>query len=89
MIRKLRNLGPQSEAMLAKAGVFTVEQLLRVGSVQAFLAVKRLGGKPSLNLLWAIEGALSDRSWQDVAKNDRLSLLLKLEAETARERNNV
>lgn len=79
MIRHLRNLGPQSEAMLAKAGIVTVEQLRARGSVQAFLAVKRVGSKPSLNLLWAIEGALTDRSWQEVASSDRLSLLIQLE----------
>jgi DNA transformation protein len=59
MIRHLRNLGPQSEAMLAKAGIFTVEQLRSIGSVPAFLAVKHAGGKPSCNLLWAIKGALT------------------------------
>lgn len=79
MIRHLRNLGPQSEAMLTKAGIVTVEQLRAIGSVQAFLAVKRVGSKPSLNLLWAIEGALTDRSWQEVASSDRLSLLIQLE----------
>jgi DNA transformation protein len=32
-----------------------------------------------LNLLWAIEGALTDRDWKEVAKNDRLSLLTQVE----------
>lgn len=33
----------------------------------------------SLNLLWALEGALSGRSWRQVAEQDRLSLLMALE----------
>jgi DNA transformation protein len=43
------------------------------------VAVKRSGCNPSLNLLWAIEGALTDRDWKEVAKNDRLSLLTQVE----------
>lgn len=46
---------------------------------RAYLLVKRSDGNASLNLLWAMEGALTGRHWQDVAKNDRLSLLMKLE----------
>lgn len=65
--------------MLEKAGIVSAEQLRVLGPAQAFLAVKRAGGSPSLNLLWAIEGALSDRGWKEVAKTDRLSLLTQLE----------
>jgi len=35
--------------------------------------------RASLNLLWALEGALTGRPWEDVARNDRLTLLLQLE----------
>jgi hypothetical protein len=34
-----------------------------------------------LNLLWAMEGALSSRHWLEVARIDRLNLLLELERE--------
>jgi DNA transformation protein len=33
----------------------------------------------SLNLLWALEGALTGRPWQEVAVADRASLLMALE----------
>jgi DNA transformation protein len=79
MIRNLRNLGPQSEKLLTAAGIKTALQLRALGSAAAFVAVKRAGGAPSLNLLWAMEGALTDRDWKDVAKNDRLSLLTQVE----------
>jgi DNA transformation protein len=77
----LRNLGPKSEAMLGRAGISTLQQLRTLGSVRAYLKVRRSGSEPSLNLLWALEGALTNRPWQEVAKNDRLSLLLQLEQE--------
>jgi len=65
--------------MLAKAGIETDAQLEACGSIATFLAVKRAGCNPSLNLLWALEGAITDRDWKDVARHDRLSLLIQLE----------
>ncbi len=79
MMASLRNLGPKSEAMLRQAGIGTVEELRALGAVKAYALVKRSGVSASLNLLWAMEGALSGRPWQEVAKSDRLSLLLQLE----------
>ncbi len=32
-----------------------------------------------VNLLWALEGALTCRRWQEVAETDRASLLMALE----------
>ena len=79
MISKLRNLGRYSQEMLAAAGITTGRQLRDKGAAAAFVAVKRAGCTPSLNLLWAIEGALTDRDWKEVAKRDRLSLLIQVE----------
>jgi DNA transformation protein len=79
MIDKLRNLGRRSQEMLASAGITTERQLRAMGAAAAFMAVKRAGCTPSLNLLWAIEGFLTDRDWKKVAKDDRLSLLTQVE----------
>ena len=79
MVEKLRNLGKRSQEMLAAAGIKSEEQLRITGSAAAFVAVKRAGCAPSLNLLWAIEGALTNRDWKTVARNDRLSLLTQVE----------
>ena len=73
------NLGPKSQEMLEHAGIVSLDQLRVLGSVAAFVQVKRAGGKPSLNLLWALEGALSGLDWKVVAKEHRTSLLLALE----------
>ncbi len=77
---ELQNLGPKSRAMLAAAGISSPEQLRQLGSVRAYLLVKVTGANASLNLLWALEGALTGLSWQEVAREHRLSLLLALEA---------
>lgn len=47
--------------------------------MRAYAQVKASGANASLNLLWALEGALTDLPWQVVAKEHRLSLLLALE----------
>jgi DNA transformation protein len=75
----LPNFGPKSQQMLVQAGINTIEQLRELGAVRAYLQVKHSWKGASLNLLWAMEGALTGRHWQDVARNDRLRLLLELE----------
>lgn len=77
-IADLPNFGPKSQIMLEQAGIHTIEQLRELGAVRAYVQVKRTG-KVSLNLLWAMEGALSGQHWQEVAKHERLRLLLALE----------
>jgi len=78
-ISGLPNFGPKSQQMLAQAGIDTVEHLRELGAVRAYVQVKRARNGVSLNLLWAMEGALSGRHWLEVAKQDRLRLLLELE----------
>lgn len=75
----LPNLGPQSHAMLAGAGIHSEEQLRRLGAVAAYARVKSSTPKASLNLLWALEGALTGEHWQLVAREHRTRLLWALE----------
>ncbi|MDX1569300.1 MAG: TfoX/Sxy family protein [Xanthomonadales bacterium] len=79
-IADLPGLGPRSRDMLAAAGIASVDDLRDLGSVGAFAAVRKAGIGASLNLLWALEGALSGMPWQEVARDHRTSLLLALEA---------
>lgn len=72
-------LGPKSTAMLQAAGITTLAQLQALGSVQAYILVKRAGCKPSLNLLWGLEGAITGEPWQLVSRHHRTSLLLALD----------
>lgn len=75
----LPGLGPASDAMLRAAGIRSVANLRRLGSVRAFLRVQAAGQRPSLNLLWALEGALTGVPWREVARLERTRLLLELE----------
>ena len=83
-IRDLRNLGPKSEGMLVDIGIRTADELRRQGAVRAFAELKRVGAEPTLNLLWALAGALEPcpegTHWREIARGEsRLSLLLAVE----------
>lgn len=80
---KLRNIGPKSAAWLRQVGLRTREDLAAVGTVEAFMRVKRAGFKPTLNLLYAIEGALRDCHWQEIPEERRSELILAADAATA------
>ncbi|RPE75820.1 TfoX/Sxy family protein [Vulcaniibacterium tengchongense] len=80
---KLRNIGPKSAAWLRQVGLRTREDLAAVGTVEAFMRVRRAGFKPTLNLLYAIEGALLDCHWQDIPDERRSELILAADAATA------
>jgi len=79
-LAQLPNLGPRSQAMLAEAGLHTWSDLAQLGAVVAYARVRSTQPRASLNLLWALEGALTGLRWQDVAREHRTSLLLALES---------
>jgi hypothetical protein len=80
---KLRNIGPKSAAWLRQVGLRTEEDLRAIGALEAFMRVKRAGFKPSLNLLYALEGALMGCHWQEVPAERRSELLVAAEAAIA------
>ena len=77
---KIRNVGPKSAAWLRQVGVRTTEDLNRIGPVEAFLKVKRAGFRPSLNLLYAMAGAMADCHWAELPEERKQELLSSLEA---------
>ena len=81
---KIRNVGPKSAAWLRQVGVRTQEDLERLGPVDAFMKVKRAGFRPSLNLLYALAGAIENCHWADLPDERKAALVLAAEsAETA------
>ena len=78
-LQQLQNLGPASVRMLQAAGINSAADLRRIGSVNAFLAVREAGQKPTLNLLWALEGALRNEHWAKLPEKVRANLQKQLE----------
>ena len=88
-LARLANLGPKSAQFLQRAGIKSFEQLKELGSVRAYSMVKHIEPSASLNLLWALEGAISGLHWREVAKEHRTSLLLALETHEKSNRSNA
>ncbi len=66
-LANLRNLGPVSAEQLAEIGILNEEGLRAVGVVVAFTRIRfRFGNQTSLNMLWALEGALTDIDWRKI-----------------------
>jgi hypothetical protein len=64
--------------MLQNIGISTRQELEQVGVVSAWLIIKKSGA--SLNLLWAMVGALSDQHGCKIACHERSRLLIELDA---------
>lgn len=72
---KIRNVGPKSAAWLRQVGVRTQDDLNRLGPVEAFMKVKRAGFRPSLNLLYALAGAIENCHWADLPDERKKELV--------------
>ncbi|WP_043798126.1 TfoX/Sxy family protein [Arenimonas composti] len=81
---KLRNIGPKSAAWLRQTGIRTHEDLVAAGSLAAYVRVKRAGFKPSLNLLYALEGAIMGCHWQEIPEERRNALVAAATEEVAK-----
>ena len=78
-IQALVNLGPKSAAMLAEAGIKTIEELRTLGAVGAYARVKFLHPKAaSRNLLWSLAAGLEGRHWNDLDAAEKAALEAKL-----------
>ncbi|WP_425396242.1 TfoX/Sxy family protein [Aeoliella sp.] len=77
-MEELRNLGPKSSAWLAAAGIESLADLRELGAVVAYARVRQQQRGVSLNLLWALEGALRDCDWRDLTDADKQRLRDKL-----------
>ena len=79
-ISDLLGLGKKSEEALVKAGIETPDQLRKLGAVQAYFRLVESGAaKPNLNFLYALAGALEERHWKTITREEKLELLSELE----------
>lgn len=72
-------LGPTSQHWLATIGITTPEQLAAQDPFAVWARLKATHPGVSLNLLYALIGAVEHRDWQDVARDDRTTILLRLQ----------
>jgi methylated-DNA-protein-cysteine methyltransferase-like protein len=77
--KPLPKFGTKFMAMLAMAGIDNFAQLEALGAVGAFLQVRAAGSKPTLNLLYALHGALTGRHWRAIPESDKQELIGEVE----------
>ena len=73
-ITELPNLGATSARLLATIGVYDAASLRAIGAVEAYCLLKAKGQPVSLNLLWAMHGALTGQRWQDISAETKQQL---------------
>ncbi len=74
-ISQLKGLGNASEKQLNAIGIYTKRDLEEIGALEVYIKL----GEPHLCLLYTLVGALENRSWLDVAHNDKTRLLIELD----------
>lgn len=79
-IADLKGLGPKSEKCLLEIGIRTKDELKEMGAVRAFIKLKTESSvSPSLNFLYAMVGALENKHWQEIAREEKGRLLLEID----------
>jgi hypothetical protein len=76
-------IGGKSAAWLRQVGIRSWDDVQAIGALEAFMRVKRAGFRPSLNLLYALEGVLVGCHWQQVSIERRSELAAQAQAATA------
>ena len=78
-VTTLRGLGPKSREMLDRVGINTAAELQASDPFALYARIKTIDAKASLNLLYALIGAIEDRDWRDVARDDKTRILMRLD----------
>ena len=79
-LSKLKGLGRKTESYLNKIGIYTKKQLIEIGPYKTYLKLFEKGTiKPNLNFLYALVGAIENKNWNDVAKNEKTRILYELQ----------
>lgn len=79
-VDSLPGLGPKSRDMLARIGIHTAAQLQAADPFAVYASLHASVPGISLNLLYGLIGAIENRPWQDIAREQRTDILLRLDA---------
>ncbi len=77
----LKNLGAASVNILNAIGIHTPEELHSIGSVAAYSRIKARGIHVSKVMLYALEGAILDAHWTELADAHKSKLVAQAEAD--------
>lgn len=78
-LQRMKNLGKTSVQWLHAAGIHKAADLRRLGSIEAYQAVKKRGFRVSKTFLYSIEAALQGMGWKELLDEQKAALNRKLE----------
>lgn len=73
-LSKLPNIGRVVEEQLNSVGINTVDELMDIGSKEAWLKIKEIDDTACLNRLMALEGAIQNIRWHNLSETDKNNL---------------
>ena len=73
-LSKLPNIGKVVEKQLNDVGIITVDDLINIGSKEAWLKIKEVDESACLNRLMALEGAIQNIRWHNLSDDDKKNL---------------
>jgi DNA transformation protein and related proteins len=78
----MKNMGPKSREWLASVGVYTLDDVAKLGVVETYKRVKAAyPEKVSLNLLWGLQAALLDLPWNELSSDMKEELKRQVEGQ--------
>lgn len=83
-VSSIRNLGPATEAALARAGIDSAEDLRALGTDAAYAKLLAAGAKPHFIGYYVIEMGLQGRPWNDCHGDEKARLRARFDALVAR-----
>lgn len=75
----LKGFGPKSESILAQVGIESVEQFMAADPYQLYIQLKLNVKGTGLNSIYAIIGAQQGRHWQDIKRDMKEQILMRLD----------
>ncbi len=85
-VSTIRNLGPATEALLARAGIDSAETLRALGADEAYRRVLQSGARPHFIGYYAIVLGLQGRPWTDCRGREKAALRKRFDALVAASR---
>ena len=73
-LSKLPNIGKVVEKQLNEVGINTVDDLINIGSKEAWLKIKKIDESACINRLMALEGAIQNICWHNLSDDDKENL---------------
>jgi len=70
----LPNIGPEMKRQLNEIGVFNQDDLINMGSKEAWLKIKENDPSACINRLMGLEGAIQNIRWHDLSSEDKFHL---------------